>query len=116
MIAFAPMASGLLTDHYLDGEVPADARAMLWPGAWVRSHDVDARRSILGGLDAVARRRGQSLAQMALAWILHRPELTSVVAGASRVEQVEANVAALERLDFTEEELAEIDALTAEPT
>jgi L-glyceraldehyde 3-phosphate reductase len=114
VIAFCPMASGLLTDRYLDGEVPPDARGMLWPGRWVRAHSVEERSRILGGLDAVARRRDQSLAQMALAWILRRPELTSMVAGASRVEQLESNLRALEHLEFSDDELAEIDALTLE--
>jgi len=113
VIAFCPLASGLLTDRYLDGEVPAEARGMLWPGVWVRGHSVAERGDILRGLDAIARRRGQSLAQMALAWILRRAEVTSVVAGASRVEQIEANVQSLDRLDFDDDELAEIDDLTA---
>jgi L-glyceraldehyde 3-phosphate reductase len=115
VVAFCPLASGLLTDRYLDGEVPADARALLWPGAWVRSHPVQERSRILRGLDEVAGRRGQSLAQMALAWILRRPEITTMVAGASRVEQLEANVGTLDRLDFDDDELAEIDSLTAAP-
>jgi L-glyceraldehyde 3-phosphate reductase len=115
VVAFCPLASGLLTDRYLDGEVPADARAVLWPGAWVRARSVDERSRILRGLDEIARRRGQSLAQMALAWILRRAEITTMVAGASRVEQLEANVDALDRLDFDDDELAEIDAFTAAP-
>jgi L-glyceraldehyde 3-phosphate reductase len=113
VIAFCPLASGLLTDRYLDGEVPAGARGALWPGAWVRAHSVQQRSEILTGLDAIARARGQSLAQMALAWILRHDAITSVAVGASRVEQVEANVKALERLDFSDEELAAIDRLTA---
>jgi L-glyceraldehyde 3-phosphate reductase len=113
VVAFCPLASGLLTDRYLDGEVPPDARAVLWPGAWVRAHTVEERSRILRGLDEIARRRGQSLAQMALAWILRRPEITTMVAGASRVEQLEANVGALDRLEFGADELAEIDQLTA---
>ena len=86
---------------------------MLWPGRWVHGHSVEERSTILGGLDAIARRREQSLAQMALAWILHRAEMTSMVAGASRVEQLESNLGALDRLDFTDDELAEIDVITA---
>ncbi len=112
VVAFCPLASGLLTDRYLDGEVPPDARAVLWPGAWVRARSVEERSRILRGLDELARRRGQSLAQMALAWILRRPEITTMVAGASRVEQLEANVGALDRLEFGDDELAEIDQLT----
>jgi L-glyceraldehyde 3-phosphate reductase len=113
-IAFAPLASGLLTDKHLDGEVPAGARGAIWPGAWVRSHDKARRGEVLGGLNEVAKARGQSLAQMAIAWALRDPVMTSVVAGASRVEQIEANVAALDKLEFSPEELARIDALTLE--
>jgi L-glyceraldehyde 3-phosphate reductase len=113
VIAFCPLASGLLTDRYLDGEVPAEARGLLWPGAWVRGHSVAERSHILRGLDGLARNRGQSLAQMALAWILHHTELTSVATGASRVEQIEVNVRALDRLDFDDDELASIDDITA---
>jgi L-glyceraldehyde 3-phosphate reductase len=112
VIAFCPLASGLLTDKYLDGEVPAGARGGLWPGAWVRAHSVQQRSKILRGLDQIARARGQSLAQMALAWILRDPAITSVAVGASRVEQVEANVEALEQSAFAEEELAAIDRIT----
>jgi L-glyceraldehyde 3-phosphate reductase len=112
VIAFCPLASGLLTDRYLDGEVPADSRAAIWPGAWVRSHSVEERREILNGLDAIAKERGQSLAQMSLSWILQREGITSAVAGASRVEQLEHNVAALQRLDFSEDELQRIDEIS----
>jgi L-glyceraldehyde 3-phosphate reductase len=115
VVAFCPLASGLLTDRHLDGEVPPDARAVLWPGAWVRGHSVEERSTILRGLDAIARRRGQSLAQMALAWILRRAEITTMVTGASRVEQLESNVAALDRLEFDDDELAEIDSVSAPP-
>ena len=115
VIAFCPLASGLLTDKYLDGDIPDGARGTLWPGAWVRGHSKEQRAHILGGLNAVARERGQSLAQMALSWILHNDGLTSVAAGASRVEQIEANVRALDNLEFFSEELARIDELTAGP-
>ena len=69
VIAFCPLASGLLTDKHLDGEVTPGLRETMWPGRWVAAHDVDSRRTILQGLDGVARARGQSLAQMAIAWI-----------------------------------------------
>jgi L-glyceraldehyde 3-phosphate reductase len=113
VIAFAPLASGLLTDKHLDGEVPAGARGALWPGGWVRANDQARRREILTGLDEIAKARGQSLAQMAICWNLRDPVMTSVVAGASRVEQIESNVAALEKPEFTADELARIDELTA---
>lgn len=112
VIAFCPLASGLLTDRFLDGNVPADVRGALWPGAWLRAHSVAQRAEILSGLDAIARSRGQSLAQMALAWILRSDAITSVAVGASRVEQIDANVRALERLEFDDAELAAIDRLT----
>ncbi|MEO8211821.1 MAG: aldo/keto reductase [Myxococcales bacterium] len=114
VIAFCPLASGLLTSKFLDGEVPADSRAAReWSSGWVRSKNVAERKRILGGLDGLARERGQSLAQMALAWLLGRKGMTSVVMGATRTEQVEQNVAALDKLTFTADELAQIDALTA---
>ena len=105
------LASGLLTDKFLDGVVPAGSRALLWPGQWVRSHREEERRTILNALREIAVARGQSLAQMALAWILQKDGLTSAVAGATRVEQVEQNVAALDKLEFTDDELRAIDAI-----
>jgi L-glyceraldehyde 3-phosphate reductase len=112
VIAFCPLASGLLTDRYLDGVIPQGARGTLWPGAWVREHTAQQRSEILTGLNQIARTRGQSLAQMALAWNLRDDAVTSVVVGASRVEQIEANVKALDRLAFDADELAAIDQLT----
>jgi L-glyceraldehyde 3-phosphate reductase len=111
-IVFSPLAQGLLTDKYLDGNIPNGARGTLWPGAWVRGHSQEQRGRILGGLNAIAAARGQSLAQMALAWILQNDALTSVAVGASRVEQIEANVKALDKPEFSGEELAKIDELT----
>jgi len=115
VIAFCPMASGLLTGRFLDGDIPQGARGLLWPGAWVRAHSQEQRSHILTALDAIARRRGQTLAQMALSWLLRNDAVTSVAAGASRVEQIEANVRALDKLAFAPEELAEIDAVTFAP-
>jgi L-glyceraldehyde 3-phosphate reductase len=114
VIAFCPLASGLLSgSKYLDGEVPADTRpAREWASAWVASKSKDEKKRILNGLNGLARERGQSLAQMAVAWVLRHKGMVSVAMGASRAEQVEQNVAALNKLDFTEEELARIDALT----
>jgi L-glyceraldehyde 3-phosphate reductase len=113
VIAFCPLASGLLTNKYLDGVVPPDSRAAReWASGWVRSKGQAERARILGGLDALARRRGQTLAQMAVAWTLRHKGMTSLVMGASRPEQVEQNVASLAKLSFTTDELAEIDALT----
>jgi L-glyceraldehyde 3-phosphate reductase len=113
VIAFAPLSSGLLTTKYLDGNVPADSRsARAWASAWVAGTPPQERRRVLGDLNALAQARGQTLAQMAVAWVLRHPIVVSALIGASRVEQVEENVAALARLDFTAEELARIDALT----
>ena len=106
-IVFSPLAQGMLSDKYLDG-IPSGSRASrpatLSPDL-ITSEAVEKIRA----LNELAGARGQTLAQMALAWTLRDPRVTSALAGASRVEQLEANVAALERLDFSEEELAEID-------
>ncbi|MES1204350.1 MAG: aldo/keto reductase [Pseudomonadota bacterium] len=115
VIAFCPLASGLLSgSKYLDGDVPADSRpAREWASAWVAGKSKDEKRRILSGLAGLARERNQSLAQMALAWVLRHKGMTSAVMGASRPEQVEQNVAALSQLTFTADELGHIDALTA---
>ncbi|MFE5890993.1 L-glyceraldehyde 3-phosphate reductase [Streptomyces sp. NPDC056462] len=107
VIGFTALAQGLLTGRYLDG-VPADSRATQgksFDETWL-TEDMLGR---LRALNDLAARRGQSLAQMALAWALRDPRVTSLVIGASRTEQLEQNVAALENLDFSDEELAEID-------
>ncbi|MEU9339174.1 L-glyceraldehyde 3-phosphate reductase [Streptomyces sp. NPDC048290] len=107
IIGFTALAQGLLTGRYLNG-VPGDSRA-----AQDKSFDADwLTEDMLGRLRALndlAARRGQTLAQLALAWALRDKRVTSLVIGASRVEQLEQNVAALENLDFSAEELAEID-------
>ena len=113
VIAFCPLASGLLTNRYLSGDVPPDSRAARdWLRAWVAGTSRDDKRRILGGLDALARGRGQTLAQMALAWVLRHRGMTSTVMGASRPEQVDENVAALGKLELSGDELAAIDRLT----
>lgn len=108
-IAFAPLAQGLLTDKYLQG-VPEGSRASrgtsLDPG--LLTEDVVRR---LRGLNGIAQRRGQSLAQLALSWVLRDERMTSALMGASSVAQLEANVAAVGAPELTKEELAEIDAL-----
>ncbi|HSZ55969.1 MAG TPA: aldo/keto reductase [Tepidisphaeraceae bacterium] len=116
VIAFAPLASGLLTDKFLDGEVsPTSRAATIWPRQWVKSHSVEERRRILSGLNDIARQRGQSLAQMAIAWVLRLPAVTSALIGASSAKQLEENIASLKNLIFSAEELKRIDALTWEP-
>jgi L-glyceraldehyde 3-phosphate reductase len=107
VIGFTALAQGLLTGRYLDG-IPTDSRAAQdtsFDTAWL-SQDMLHR---LRALNDIAARRGQTLAQMALAWALRDARVTSLVIGASRVEQLEQNVAALENPDFSDEELAEID-------
>ncbi|USQ79955.1 L-glyceraldehyde 3-phosphate reductase [Ornithinimicrobium faecis] len=106
-IAFSPLAQGMLTDRYLDG-IPQGSRASQGKSL---SPDLLTDQSLthIRALNDIAQERGQSLAQMALAWVLRDPRMTSVLIGASSVEQLEANVGALDQLDFTDEELAQID-------
>jgi L-glyceraldehyde 3-phosphate reductase len=109
-IVFSPLAQGLLTDRYLE-DVPADSRAAKPTGFLSRSAVTEAVQERLRQLAAIARRRGQSLAQMAITWVLRRDTITSALVGASRVAQVEANIAALDHPALDDQELAEIDAL-----
>jgi L-glyceraldehyde 3-phosphate reductase len=112
-IAFCPLAQGLLTDRYLKG-IPAGSRASK-PYSFLKKDDIDAHRlAQIGALNELAMQRGQSLAQMALAWVLRDGRMTSALIGASRVEQIEQNVAALANLAFSAEELAKIDAILAQ--
>jgi L-glyceraldehyde 3-phosphate reductase len=106
-IAFSPLAQGMLTGRYLDG-IPADSRAAQGKSLDPNSLTED-RLARVRGLNEIAKGRGQSLAQMALAWALRDPRVTSLVIGASRVAQLEENLAALDRLDFDTDELARID-------
>ncbi|XVX20470.1 L-glyceraldehyde 3-phosphate reductase [Actinomycetota bacterium] len=106
-IAFSPLAQGMLTDKYLDG-VPEGSRASQDKSLATEMLSDEAIEHIRA-LNEIAQGRGQTLAQMALAWALRRPEVTSVLVGASRAEQVRDSVGALERLDFTGDELAAID-------
>ncbi|MGW1729285.1 L-glyceraldehyde 3-phosphate reductase [Streptomyces sp. NPDC002306] len=107
VIGFTALAQGLLTGRYLDG-IPEGSRATQdksFSTSWLSDDTLPRLRA----LNDIAARRGQSLAQMALAWALRDARVTSLVIGASRVEQLEQNVAALDNLSFTEEELADID-------
>jgi L-glyceraldehyde 3-phosphate reductase len=106
-IAFSPLAQGLLTDRYLDG-VPPDSRVATG-GAMGRDMLTESRLARVRALNEVAAGRGQSLAQLALAWALRDPRMTSLVIGASSVAQLDDNVAALDRPDLTDDELTEID-------
>jgi L-glyceraldehyde 3-phosphate reductase len=111
-IVFSPLAQGLLTNRYLDG-VPEDSR--LRRGNYM-SEDMVSEENLarVRALNAIAERRGQSLAQMAIAWVLRDPRVTSALLGASSVRQLEQNVAALDQLDFDPTELAEIDRSATE--
>ncbi|HET6501851.1 MAG TPA: L-glyceraldehyde 3-phosphate reductase [Amycolatopsis sp.] len=111
-IAFSPLAQGLLTDRYLDG-VPSDSRVATGGalGKGMLNEDNMAR---VRALNEIASRRGQSLAQLALAWALRDERVTSVLIGASSVAQLEANVGALDNLALTDDELAEIDKFAVE--
>jgi L-glyceraldehyde 3-phosphate reductase len=106
-IAFSPLAQGMLTDRYLDG-IPADSRVATG-GALDRGMVTDDRMAQVRALGEIAEARGQSLAQMALAWALRDPRMTSLVLGVSSVAQLEANIAALDGLSFGDDELAAID-------
>jgi len=106
-IVFSPLAQGMLTDKYLDG-IPADSRAKKRPSfrkGFLNEENMEHIRA----LNAIAQRRGQTLAQMAIAWVLRSGRVTSALIGASRPEQVVDCVGALGNLDFSEAELAEID-------
>ena len=111
-IAFSPLAQGLLTDRYFKG-VPRDSRAAKPHGFLRRDEVTDAMRAKVLRLNEVARARGQSLAQMALAWTLRHGSVTSAVIGASRPAHVTDAVAALANLSFSDEELAGIDRILA---
>jgi L-glyceraldehyde 3-phosphate reductase len=107
-ITFSPLAQGMLTDKYLDG-IPEGSRATRATGSLSPDLLTDDALDRIRALNEIAARRGQTLAQMALAWTLRDDRVTSTLIGASSVAQLEENVAALDRLDFTEDELAEID-------
>jgi L-glyceraldehyde 3-phosphate reductase len=112
-IAFSPLAQGLLTDRYLGG-VPGDSRAAKSYGFLKRSDITEDTLVRVRALHEVAAERGQSLAQMALAWALRDGRMTSVIIGASKVEQIDQNVASLRNLRFSEDELRRIDGILAE--
>src|SRR3979490_2993165 len=106
-IVFSPLAQGLLTDRYLAG-VPEGSRAS-HPGSLSTKMLTEENLARIRALNQIAQRRGQSLAQMALAWTLRDPVVTSALAGASSVAQLEQNVAALNKLEFSPAQLKEID-------
>ena len=112
-IAFSPLAQGMLTDRYLDG-IPADWRAGREGTALSPSRLTDEALAKVRALNEIASARGQTLAQLALAWVLRDPRVTSALIGASSVEQLEQNVAALDRLELSSDELDEIERYATE--
>jgi L-glyceraldehyde 3-phosphate reductase len=110
-IAFSPLAQGLLTDRYLHG-IPDDSRAAKSAGFLKRSDITDEAIARIARLNDLAEKRGQTLAEMSLAWLLHRPQVTSVIVGASSVAQLQNNIHALDNCAFTAEELDCIDRIT----
>jgi L-glyceraldehyde 3-phosphate reductase len=112
-IVFSPLAQGLLTDRYLR-DIPADSRAGKPHGFLKAEAITDARRAQIVRLNAIAAARSQSLAQLAIAWVLRHQTVTSALIGASRVSQIDNTVAALDRLEFSDEELRAIDEVLAQ--
>jgi len=109
-IAFTPLAQGLLTGKYLGG-IPSDSRAA-GPSPFLKDKDITPEKlAKIGKLADVAKSRGQSLAQLALAWVLRKGRITSALIGASRPEQITENVAALQAPELTDEELAKIEEI-----
>ncbi len=109
-IAFSPLAQGLLTDRYLAG-IPADSRAAKPVGFLKPEHVTEEVLQKVRRLNEIARQRGQSLAQMALAWVLRGGHVTTVLIGASKVSQLDENAATLKNLNFSPEELERIDQI-----
>ncbi len=111
-IVFSPLAQGLLTDKYLEG-IPAGSRASK-PTGFLRPEQVTAEKiGMIRKLNEMAKARGQSLAQMSLAWVLRHKEVTTALIGASKVEQIDDAVKALDNLSFSSEELKKIDGILA---
>jgi L-glyceraldehyde 3-phosphate reductase len=111
-IVFSPLAQGMLTDRYLNG-VPQGSRAS-HPGSMSSEMLTEANLAKIRALNQIAKRRGQSLAQMAVAWTLRDPVVTSALVGASSVAQLEQNISALDKLEFSTDELQEIDRYATE--
>ena len=108
-IVFSPLAQGLLSDRYLQG-IPTDSRAAR--DFFLKKKDIDERKvAMLRELNKLAQQRGQSLAEMAVSWVLRDPRVTSALVGTSKVQQVDDNVAALKNLKFSGEELQKIDGI-----
>ncbi|WP_159880062.1 aldo/keto reductase [Plantibacter sp. T3] len=114
-VVFSPLAQGMLTDRYLGGTVPSDSRAAT--SHFLNEESItDTYLQRARGLQTIAEERGQTLAQLALSWVLRRDTVTSAIIGASSVEQLEGNYAAIHRLDFDDAELARIDEFAVHGT
>lgn len=114
-IVFSPLAQGLLTDRYLSGSIPADSRAA--QGHFLKTSSVDdVYLTRARALADIAASRQQTLAQLALSWVLRRPQVTSALIGASSVAQLEQNVAALQAPALTADEIAAIEPLAVDGT
>ncbi|MBD8101077.1 aldo/keto reductase [Plantibacter sp. CFBP 8775] len=114
-VVFSPLAQGMLTDRYLGGTVPSDSRAAT--SHFLNEESItDTYLQRARGLQTIAEERGQTLAQLALSWVLRRETVTSAIIGASSVEQLEGNYAAIHRLDFDDAELTRIDEFAAHGT
>lgn len=107
-IAFCPLGQGLLTDKYLNG-IPATSRAA--QNSWVKSGITEEKVAKVRLLNEIAKERGQSMAQMSLAWVLRKGKVTSALIGASKVSQIEENVATINNLNFSDEELTRIEEI-----
>lgn len=112
-IVFSPLAQGQLTDRYLGG-IPSDARASKTERVWLTPNDVKGNLPKVRELNELAKSRGQSLAQMAIAWVLRKSQVTSALIGSSSVEQLKVNLTALNKLDFSIDELERIETILKE--
>jgi L-glyceraldehyde 3-phosphate reductase len=112
-IAFSPLAQGLLTDKYLGGNIPEGSRASKAHGFLKPANITDDKLAKVQKLNEMAKSREQTLAQMALAWVLRHEVMTSVLIGASKVEQIEDAVGTLQHLDFSTDELQQIESILA---
>jgi L-glyceraldehyde 3-phosphate reductase len=112
-IPFSPLAQGMLTERYLH-DIPPDSRAAKPHGFLKREQVTEEQVNKVRHLNEIARSRGQTMAQMAIAWVLRLPVVSSALIGASRVEQIEDVLGALDSQSFSQEELARIDAILAE--
>jgi L-glyceraldehyde 3-phosphate reductase len=114
-IVFSPLAQGLLTNRYLDGNIPSDSRAA--EGRWLNAEKItDQYLQRARALEEIAQKRGQSLAQLALSWVLRHSQITSALIGASSVAQLENNIAALESAPLSDEEIAAIEPFAVDGT